>query len=50
VSRLEDLDALIPTGATAVVVGKALYERTFTVEEALARVGAASASIGSTKG
>jgi phosphoribosylformimino-5-aminoimidazole carboxamide ribotide isomerase len=38
VSRLEDLDALAPTGATAVVVGKALYEGVFTVAEALARV------------
>ncbi len=37
VSRLEDIDALTGTGATAVVVGKALYERVFTVEEALAR-------------
>jgi phosphoribosylformimino-5-aminoimidazole carboxamide ribotide isomerase len=37
VARLDDLDALVPTGATAVVVGKALYERAFTVEEALAR-------------
>ena len=38
VSQLEDLDALVPTGATAVVVGKALYERVFTVEQALDRV------------
>jgi phosphoribosylformimino-5-aminoimidazole carboxamide ribotide isomerase len=38
VARLEDLDALAPTGAAAVVVGKALYERVFTVEEAVARV------------
>jgi phosphoribosylformimino-5-aminoimidazole carboxamide ribotide isomerase len=38
VSRLEDLDALAPTGAAAVVVGKALYENVFTVEQALARV------------
>ncbi len=37
VAVLDDLDALVPTGATAVVVGKALYERTFTIEEALAR-------------
>jgi len=37
VSRLEDLDTLVPTGATAVVVGKALYEGVFTVEQALAR-------------
>jgi len=38
VARLEDLDALAPTGATAVVIGKALYEGAFTVEEAVARV------------
>jgi phosphoribosylformimino-5-aminoimidazole carboxamide ribotide isomerase len=37
VARLEDLDALIPTGASAVVVGKALYEGAFSVEDALAR-------------
>jgi phosphoribosylformimino-5-aminoimidazole carboxamide ribotide isomerase len=37
VSRLEDLDALVPTGAAAVVVGKALYEGVFTIEAALAR-------------
>jgi phosphoribosylformimino-5-aminoimidazole carboxamide ribotide isomerase len=42
VSRLEDLDALAPTGAAAVVVGKALYENVFTVEQALARVRAQS--------
>jgi phosphoribosylformimino-5-aminoimidazole carboxamide ribotide isomerase len=42
VSRLEDLDALAPTGASAVVVGKALYEKVFTVEEAVARVRAQS--------
>jgi phosphoribosylformimino-5-aminoimidazole carboxamide ribotide isomerase len=40
VSRLEDLDALGPTGAEAVVVGKALYENVFTVEQALARAAA----------
>src|SRR5258707_493324 len=38
VSRIEDLDALLTTGATAVVIGKAFYEGAFTVEEALARV------------
>ena len=38
VSRIEDLDALIPTGASAVVIGKAFYEGAFTVEEAVARV------------
>jgi phosphoribosylformimino-5-aminoimidazole carboxamide ribotide isomerase len=37
VARLDDLDALVPTGSFAVVVGKALYEGAFTVEEALAR-------------
>jgi phosphoribosylformimino-5-aminoimidazole carboxamide ribotide isomerase len=37
VAQLSDLDALVPTNAAAVVVGKALYERVFTVEEALAR-------------
>jgi phosphoribosylformimino-5-aminoimidazole carboxamide ribotide isomerase len=42
VARLEDLDALAPTGAEAVVVGKALYENAFTVEQAVARVRAQS--------
>jgi phosphoribosylformimino-5-aminoimidazole carboxamide ribotide isomerase len=42
VARLEDLDALAPTGAEAVVVGKALYERAFTIDEAVARVRAQS--------
>jgi phosphoribosylformimino-5-aminoimidazole carboxamide ribotide isomerase len=37
VARLEDLDELGGTGAFAVVIGKALYEGAFTVEEALAR-------------
>ena len=41
VSRIEDLDALVPTGAVAVVIGKAFYEGAFTVEQALARVGSA---------
>jgi phosphoribosylformimino-5-aminoimidazole carboxamide ribotide isomerase len=40
VARLEDLDEVIGTGAAAVVVGKALYEKAFTVAEALARAGA----------
>ena len=31
VSRLEELDALAPTGAAAVVVGKALYEKVFNI-------------------
>jgi phosphoribosylformimino-5-aminoimidazole carboxamide ribotide isomerase len=39
VARLEDLDAVATTGAHAVVVGKALYEGVFTVEQALLRVG-----------
>jgi len=38
VSRLSDLDALLDTGAFAVVIGKALYEGVFTVEDALRRV------------
>jgi phosphoribosylformimino-5-aminoimidazole carboxamide ribotide isomerase len=37
VARLDDLDALIGTGAVAVIIGKALYEGAFTLEEALAR-------------
>jgi phosphoribosylformimino-5-aminoimidazole carboxamide ribotide isomerase len=37
VARLSDLDDVIVTGAQAVVVGKALYEKTFTIAEALAR-------------
>jgi phosphoribosylformimino-5-aminoimidazole carboxamide ribotide isomerase len=40
VARLDDLDALIGTGAAAVVIGKALYEGAFTLEEALARTAA----------
>jgi phosphoribosylformimino-5-aminoimidazole carboxamide ribotide isomerase len=38
VSQLTDLDALLDTGAFAVVIGKALYEGVFTVEDALRRV------------
>ena len=38
VSKLTDLDALLDTGAFAVVIGKALYEGVFTVEDALRRV------------
>jgi len=38
VARLNDLDALLDTGAFAVVIGKALYEGVFTVEDALRRV------------
>ena len=37
VACLEDLDALRAAGAAAAVVGKALYEKAFTVEEAVAR-------------
>ena len=37
VATLDDLDGLVKTGATAVVVGKAIYEQAFTVEEAVAR-------------
>jgi len=42
VARLDDLDALTGTGAHAVVIGKALYEGAFTLEEALARARAAT--------
>jgi phosphoribosylformimino-5-aminoimidazole carboxamide ribotide isomerase len=42
VSRIEDLDALVDTGAVAVVIGKAFYEGAFTVEEALARAAKAT--------
>jgi phosphoribosylformimino-5-aminoimidazole carboxamide ribonucleotide (ProFAR) isomerase len=38
----------VPTGATAVVVGKALYEGVFTVEEALARARALAGTSGPT--
>jgi phosphoribosylformimino-5-aminoimidazole carboxamide ribotide isomerase len=38
VSKLTDLDALLDTGSFAVVIGKALYEGVFTVEDALKRV------------
>jgi len=37
VARLDDIDDLLETGAHAVVIGKALYEGAFTLEEALAR-------------
>jgi len=36
VARLEDLDALRQTGAAAAIVGRALYEKRFTLEAALA--------------
>ena len=37
VARLDDLDALRGTGALAVIIGKALYEGAFSLEEALTR-------------
>jgi len=37
VGRLEDLDAVRTTGAFAVIIGKAIYEKVFTVEEAIRR-------------
>lgn len=37
VAQLSDLDSVARTGAAAVVVGKAIYERAFSVEEAVAR-------------
>jgi phosphoribosylformimino-5-aminoimidazole carboxamide ribotide isomerase len=40
VARLEDLDQTRATGAFAVIVGKALYEKVFTVEEAIRRASA----------
>ena len=42
VARLEDIDALVETGAAAVVIGKALYEGAFTVEAALTRAARAA--------
>ena len=37
VARLEDLDETRKSGAFAVIIGKAIYERVFTVEEAIKR-------------
>ena len=37
VSKLEDIDETIKTGAFAVIIGKAIYEKVFTVEEAIRR-------------
>jgi phosphoribosylformimino-5-aminoimidazole carboxamide ribotide isomerase len=34
-ARLEDIHQVKGTGAAAVVIGKALYEKAFTIEEAL---------------
>jgi phosphoribosylformimino-5-aminoimidazole carboxamide ribotide isomerase len=37
VATLDDIDATVKTGAFAVVIGKAIYERAFTVEAAIRR-------------
>jgi phosphoribosylformimino-5-aminoimidazole carboxamide ribotide isomerase len=37
VARLDDLDGTRATGAFAVIIGKAIYEKEFTVEEAIQR-------------
>lgn len=37
VATLDDLDETVKTGAFAVVIGKAIYEKAFTVEEAIRR-------------
>jgi phosphoribosylformimino-5-aminoimidazole carboxamide ribotide isomerase len=37
VSKLDDLDATRDSGAFAVIIGKAIYEKVFTVEEAVKR-------------
>ena len=42
VARLEDLDDTARTGAFAVIVGKAIYERVFTVAEAVRRAARAT--------
>ena len=39
VSSLEDIERLRDLGTEAVIVGRALYEGTFTLPEAIARVG-----------
>jgi phosphoribosylformimino-5-aminoimidazole carboxamide ribotide isomerase len=39
-AKLSDIEAVRGTGAAAVVVGKALYEQAFTIEEALAAAAA----------
>jgi phosphoribosylformimino-5-aminoimidazole carboxamide ribotide isomerase len=39
-ARLEDIHEVRGTGAAAVVIGKALYEKAFTIEEALAAAAA----------
>ena len=40
VASLEDIDALMDAGAAGAIVGKALWERKFSVAEAIARAGA----------
>jgi phosphoribosylformimino-5-aminoimidazole carboxamide ribotide isomerase len=40
VASLEDIDALVDAGAAGAIVGKAIWERKFTVAEAIARAGA----------
>jgi phosphoribosylformimino-5-aminoimidazole carboxamide ribotide isomerase len=40
VATLDDVDATLKTGALAVVIGKAIYEKAFTVEEAIRRASA----------
>jgi phosphoribosylformimino-5-aminoimidazole carboxamide ribotide isomerase len=35
-AKIEDIHQVQQTGAAAVVIGKALYEKSFTIEEALA--------------
>ncbi len=37
ISQLKDFDQLIPTGVSGVIVGKALYEKRFTLREAIER-------------
>lgn len=42
VATLDDIDATLKTGAFAVVIGKAIYENAFTVEDAIRRAFARS--------
>ncbi len=42
VARIEDIDQTVDTGAFAVVIGKAIYEGAFTVEDAVERARARS--------
>jgi len=42
VGTLDDIEATLHTGAVAVIVGKALYEKVFTVEEAIRRASGTS--------